>query len=374
MTELIVTGRNSIEVTVKTDGTRTRPAALAGLVKIVHADGTIERIPTNDRWQANQGPAAVVADLSDKRLGPDPGPLPGPAALFRREFAISKPIATARLYVTALGSYRAFINGSPAGNDVLTPEYTDYKKRVTYQTYDVTASLARGPNVIAAILGDGWFASGSTWTGTRFSFLPAPTRLLAQLQINYSDGTRETVDTDTSWKTAPAAILHSEIYAGENLRCRLELPGFPTTHFDDSHLASAVIGDPPPGVVSAAVTEPVRIVQTVKPERMTRVGEKYIVDMGQNMVGWVKLTASGPAGTKIRLRFAEILIPMAPFILTTSAARIRPMHFTWPEAERRAPINPAPPVRVGDSHPKLSSRISPFTASATSRSAAIPES
>jgi alpha-L-rhamnosidase len=309
VTEFMIAGTNSIEVTVKTDNSRVRPAAFAGLVKIVRSSGRIERIPTDANWQTEQGPAVVIADLNDSRLKPDPGPLPAQASMFRREFVVSKPVATARLYVTALGSYRAFINGNRVGNDVLTPEYTDYRKRVTYQTYDVTALITEGANVIAAMLGDGWFASGSTWTGTRFSFLAPPDRILAQLRINYADGSRETIGTDESWKTAPAPVVHSEIYAGETYDARLEQPGWDKPGFADQQWVRASIGDPPPGAVSGAVAEPVRVVETLKPTTVTRSGEAYIFDMGQNMVGWVKLTATGPAGTKIRLRFAEILNP-----------------------------------------------------------------
>jgi alpha-L-rhamnosidase len=312
VTEFMVTGNNSIEVSVKTDNSRVRAAALAGLVKIVRSDGSIERTPTDGHWQTEAGAAVVIANLgvsNDRRFGPDPGPLPGPAALFRREFTVSRPVATARLYVTALGSYRAFINGNRAGNDVLTPEYTDYRKRVTYQTYDVTTFLTRGANVIAAMLGDGWFASGSTWTGTRFSFLPPPTRLLAQLRIKYADGSGESIGTDESWKTSAAPVVHSEIYAGETYDARLEQPGWDRGRFDDARWANAVLGEPPPGVVSAEVTAPVRVVETVKAKAVTRAGDAFIFDMGQNMVGWVKLTATGPAGTKIRLRFGEILKP-----------------------------------------------------------------
>jgi alpha-L-rhamnosidase len=309
VTEYFVAGRNSIEVTIKTGSGRPRAAGLAALLRIVRPNGTVDNIPTDAHWQTDKGAAVVVADLSDSRLGPDPGPLPGAASLFRREFPISKAVGSARLYVTALGSYRTFINGTRVGEDVLTPEYTDYKKRVTYQTYDVTPQLVIGKNAIGAMLGDGWFASGITWTGTRFSFIPPPTRFIAQLQINYTDGTRETVGTDESWKTAMAPVLHSEIYAGEVYDARLEQPGWDTFLFDSTGWANAAIASPPPGAVSGAVTEPVRVVQNLKPKTVNRAGDAYIFDMGQNMVGWVKLSVTGLAGTKIRLRFAEILNP-----------------------------------------------------------------
>src|SRR6202521_4760169 len=108
--------------------------------------------------------AHVAADLTDKRLG-DPGPLPQPAAYLRRTFAVSKSVRSARLYVTALGSYRGLLNGNRVGDDVLTPEFTDYRKRVLYQAYDVTSLLVHGNNVLSAVLGDGWYGSGLTWVG-----------------------------------------------------------------------------------------------------------------------------------------------------------------------------------------------------------------
>src|SRR5207253_2638217 len=92
-----------------------------------------------------------------------PGDLPGTAANFRRDFKILKSVERARLYVTALGSYRMFVNGARVGADVLTPEFTNYNKRIVYQAYDVTALLRSGANVVGATLGDGWFGSGLDW-------------------------------------------------------------------------------------------------------------------------------------------------------------------------------------------------------------------
>ena len=102
--------------------------------------------------------------------------------------------------MTALGSYRVFLNGSRIGRDVLTPDFTDYRKRVLYQAYDVTSLLVKGNNVIGALLGDGWYGSGLTWVGMHF-FSP-PDRFVAQLEIDYADGTHDTVISDDSWKAA----------------------------------------------------------------------------------------------------------------------------------------------------------------------------
>ena len=312
VTNLLVAGPDTIEIAVTYSGSGT--PAVAGLLKIQRADGTAEMHATESGWQGRLQsdtefkPAADLGGLA--AVTPDPGPLPAPAGLFRREFTVLKPLAAARLYVTALGSYRVFLNGNRVGSDLLTPEYADYSKRVTYQVYDVTSLLKRGNNAIGAMLGDGWFGSALTWTGFRFSFLPPPTRLLAQLQMDYSDSTSGTVVTDGSWKTAQSPVLRAEIYAGETYDSRLEQPGWDKAGFQDAAWKPAHVADAPPSVLSSEVTVPPRIVDTVKPEAIKPAPNGgWIVDMGQNMVGWLNLKASGTAGTRVRLRFAETLTP-----------------------------------------------------------------
>ncbi len=183
--------------------------------------------------------SVVVAALNDSRFDSVP-PLPGPGALLRRSFAVSqKDVQTARLYVTALGSYRAFLNGQRIGDDVLTPGFTDYSKRLQYQTYDVTSLVSRGSNVLAAELCDGWFACGMAMNGIPYFFQPPPLRLLAQLEINYADRTRDVFVTDESWKVARSPILHSEIYAGELYDARNEFPDWARSRFDDSRWPQA---------------------------------------------------------------------------------------------------------------------------------------
>ncbi|MFZ0760105.1 MAG: family 78 glycoside hydrolase catalytic domain, partial [Candidatus Sulfotelmatobacter sp.] len=252
-------------------------------------------------------PAQVVADLTDERLG-NPGPFPQPAAYLRRVLAVSKSVRTARLYVTALGSYRMFLNGRRVGVDVLTPDFTDYRKRVLYQSYDVTGLLVNGQNVIGALLGDGWYGSPLTWAGMHF--FPAPDRLLAQLELNYSDGTHETFATDQSWKGTASPVIRSSIYGGEIYDARLEQPGWQNTGFDDSKWESAVVMDPPSIAVSSQLTAPARVIATLDAKKVTPMANgTYIFDMGQNMVGWTTLKVKGSSGTKVQLRFAEVLNP-----------------------------------------------------------------
>jgi alpha-L-rhamnosidase len=311
----LVVGKNSIEVTVKAadapDGAKTSMAALAALVKITRSDGSKLRLPTGEQWEASLENTAswhsaqVVADLTNKQLG-DPGPLPQPAAYLRKTFAISKKLQSARLYVTALGSYRIFLNGSRVGPDVLTPDFTDYRKRVLYQTYDVTKLLVKGGNAVGTLLGDGWYGSGLTWVGMHF-FSP-PDRFLAQLELDYADGSHEAVLTNQSWKTAASPIVKSDIYGGEVYDARLEQAGWETPLFDDSKWKVAVVAEAPSIAVSSQITSPVQVVAKIDPKQITPITNgKYIFDMGQNMVGWATLKVKGAAGTEVRLRFAEIL-------------------------------------------------------------------
>jgi alpha-L-rhamnosidase len=322
ISDQLVVGENTIEIAVTAPdspefgpekGAKTTMAALAALVKITRADGSTMRLPTNREWKARLAnksrwkAAQVVSDLTNKQLG-DPGELPQPAAYLRRVLTVSKSVQSARLYVTALGSYRVFLNGSGVGRDVLTPDFTDYHKRVLYQAYDVTHLLANGDNIISALLGDGWYGSGLTWVGMHF-FSP-PDRFVAQLEINYADGTHDTVVTDESWKAARSAIVRSDIYAGEIYDARLEQAGWKKSGFDDSKWSPAVIVDGPSITLSSQIAQPARVVATLDPKSVTPAANgAYIFDMGQNMVGWVTLKVKGAAGTKVRLRFAEILNP-----------------------------------------------------------------
>ena len=323
VTSQLVAGTNTIVVTITTAepdafgpdaGSKTVKGALAGLLKVTGADGKVLRVPTDAQWQSQPeesstwSQAAVVAKVDDKRLDDAPE-LPQPAALMRRTFDAPRTVASARLYVTAMGGYRMFLNGHAVGDDVLNPGYTDYSKRVQYQTYDVTSMLVSGKNAIAAILGDGWFGSGMTWTGTPFFFAPPPTRLLAQLDISYQDGTHATIATDNTWKAAQSPIVRSEIYAGETYDARAEIDGWNEANFDDHLWMRASPAAAPAAQVVSQGDQPVRVIQTLTPKSVTPIGGAYVFDLGQNMVGWARLKVHGPAGTRVRLRFAERLNP-----------------------------------------------------------------
>ncbi len=217
---LLQTGDNQIIVKVVAQAKVSAPTvatAFAASLRITASDGTQRRIPSDATWQvrpnsnnAQWQPAQVVGPLTTPlTIGTDRhSEVPGPnriatdAALLRKDFAVPTAIQSARLTITALGAYRAFLNGKPiAPQTLLNPGWTDFNKRVLYQTYDVTAMLSTGENTIAAVLGGGWHGSPMTWAGTRA--YPEPDALRAQLDITLADGTHKTIATDETWQTAP---------------------------------------------------------------------------------------------------------------------------------------------------------------------------
>ena len=226
----------------------------------------------------------------------------------RKEFAVSRPIAKARLYATAQGLYICYLNGKRIGNDVFTPGDTDYHKRIQYQTYDITAQLKAGGNAIGVVLGDGWYC-GHVGLAGRMQYGEQP-RALVQLKLDYTDGTSETVVSDGTWKSSTGPIRSNDLLDGEEYDARQEMggwsnPGFAATGWqpvETTPLTSVVL------VAQYAPT--VQHVLTLRPKTIAeKPSGAYIFDLGQNMVGWARLKVSGAAGQKVRLRFGEMLNP-----------------------------------------------------------------
>ena len=234
-----------------------------------------------------------------------------PSPYLRREFRLERPVRSARIYATARGVYELYMNGTRVSEDVLAPGWTDYDRRVQYQTYDVTSLLAEGQNALGAVLGDGWFAGfvgfDPKYRGALYG--PRP-QFLAQLNLEYEDGTKQTIATDGSWRCSSGPIAFSDLLMGESYDARREMPGWDEPGFDDSGwygVESGELGDanlvaqPDDGV---RVTEEIQAKNLTEPETGT-----YVFDLGQNVVGWVRLRVEGDAGTKVTLRHAEALNP-----------------------------------------------------------------
>jgi alpha-L-rhamnosidase len=233
---------------------------------------------------------------------------PGPVPMLRREFTLRGPVERARVYVTGRGLYEMQINGRRVGDDLLTPGWTAYHKRLQYQTYDVAPLLKPGANAVGVYLGSGWYRGDlAGWIGRR-NVYGERVALLAQIDVTYRDGRRETIGTDASWKAATGPILMSEIYHGETYDARLEKAGWSAPGFDDREWSAVKSVDQPKNDLVAPAGPPVRRIEELKPVRIFKTpGGDTVADMGQNMVGWVRLKADGPAGQTVTLRHAEVL-------------------------------------------------------------------
>jgi alpha-L-rhamnosidase len=248
-------------------------------------------------WQA----AWIEPDLGDD------GSKPGPASLLRREFKLGGKVASARAYVTSHGLYEMHLNGRRVGEDLFTPGWTSYHKRLQYQTYDVTSLLKTGDNAVGIVLGDGWYRGELAWEGRR-ALYGKTLGLLCQIEARYQDGRREVVGSDERWKAATGPILMSEIYHGETYDARLETPGWTSPGFDDAAWRPVKKADHRKDDLVTPAGPPVRRTEELKPIKIFKTpGGDAVVDLGQNLVGWVRLKVQGPAGTTVTLRHAEVL-------------------------------------------------------------------
>ena len=389
-----------------------QPATVIGRLVVQFSSGSVSNFPVDTSWKAAQWPATgwTLTNYDDSAWavpasGGTPWGTPAlndtarvPAPYLRKNFNVGQTVTRATVYVTALGAYELHLNGQKVGNDVLTPGWTQFTKRVYYQTYDVTGMVQGGTNTISAILGDGWFASDLAFKGTRLNYGGTP-RFLAQLVLQLSDGSTQTVVSDSSWKASYGPIQFSDLLIGSAYDARKEMPGWDTTNFNDSAWSSVVTGlnattggysnvttlvtgfvtnnqlnfvasngnlggDPAYGVVKvlqinftlggtnqtltygentsvqiggggqplsiikafygnsvafpglggiavqAAVTEPARCFENLAATNLTVPKPGcYTFDLGQNMVGWVRLNISGSAGDRITVRHGEMLNP-----------------------------------------------------------------
>ncbi len=232
-----------------------------------------------------------------------------PAPLLRKEFTLHKKVRPqrARLYVTAMGLYQVELNGRRVGDQYFTPGWTAYDFRFQYQAYDVTEMLKTGTNCLGVMLGDGWYRGPLTWDMKRNNY-GKNLGLLAQLVITWADGSKETVASDGSWKASTGAVLESGLYDGETYDARLEKDGWSAPGFDDQGWSSVSVQEAPPARLVAAAGPPVKEIEEIRPVKVlkTPAGET-VLDMGQNMVGWMRFRLTAPSGTTITLRHAEVL-------------------------------------------------------------------
>lgn len=232
---------------------------------------------------------------------------PGLVPLLRRAFTLDRPVARARLYVTALGVHDCRINGAAVSDALLDPGWTAYRDRLLYAVHDVTALLRAGENVIAAAVGDGWWRGNLTWMERRAVY-GETTALLAQLELTFADGSRRIVATDADWRGATGALVRADLYDGCDIDLTREPTGWREPGFDDSGWSPVAALPLPQGLEQRAMS-PVREVQAFDAEFTVGEGGVVKVDCGQNLTGYLRLTLRCAATATATVRHAEVLEP-----------------------------------------------------------------
>lgn len=237
-------------------------------------------------WKAKWISSGIAADSVDGRV-----------PVLMKPFTIKKKIQKARLFITSRGLYEASVNGKRIGDAILTPGWTSYNKHLQFQVYDLSSDIKQGENNLQVLLGSGWFRTRIAWENNK-NFYGSQTALLSQLEIQYADGTSETIISDGSWKAALSSILSSEIYDGENQDLRIKPSNWtPVVETNASY-----------DVLVPQINEPIKKQETIAVQKViTTKSGKTVLDFGQNVVGWVKFQAKGAAGKQVKLYHVEML-------------------------------------------------------------------
>jgi hypothetical protein len=234
----------------------------------------------------------------------------GSVLYLRRDFIVDSAPVRARLYATARGIYEPRLNGGRVGDHELAPGWTEYHRRIQYQTYDVTDQVRPGANCLAAIVADGWWSGYVGFDPRR----PAhhygdQTAFLAQLVLEFADGSRRVLATDATWTEGTGAIQTADLLMGQHVDGRRANPGWDGPGGPSEAFRPVRVLDTTPGPLVAEPDQPVRVVTELPAVAVDRRGpQRFIVDFGQNLVGRVRLAVRGAGrGRRIVLRHAEIL-------------------------------------------------------------------
>lgn len=263
------------------------------------------------------------------------------ARYFRKDFKADKTVRKAIAYVSGMGLYQFFMNGVKVGNGELSPAPTQYDKRVFYNTYDVTGKVKNGKNAMGIVLGNGRFFTMRRGTIPAVIFPFANfgyPKMLVQLEITYADGTVQKVVSDTTWRvTAHGPIVTNNEFDGEDYNAQLEMKGWARAGFDDNAWLFAQSVTPPQGKVVAQMNPQIIVKDSVTPHSVTRLRDgKYLVDMGQNMVGWARIhILAGKKDDTVTMRFAERINPDSTLYTANLRDAKATDHYIMKEGEQR---------------------------------------
>ena len=230
-----------------------------------------------------------------------------PSPLLRKAFAVAKPVRSAQVAICGLGYYELYLDGKKVGDRVLDPAQTTYNKRAFYVTHDVTALLHPGDNVIGLMLGNGFYGQNLAFGNGLVYGAP---RAILRLDLEYADGSKQTLVSDGSWRAVQGPVLFDNVYLGETFDARRELAGWNNPGFNDSSWQPVCKMAAPTTNLLEQALEPIRKIRAVQPiaVRAANNGD-WILDLGQNMTGWLQIRVQEKSGQKIQMRFAEVLMP-----------------------------------------------------------------
>ncbi|MCL1786697.1 MAG: glycoside hydrolase family 78 protein, partial [Defluviitaleaceae bacterium] len=232
-----------------------------------------------------------------------------PHPYIRKQFAVGKNVAKARMYMTGLGIYELFVNGARIGDEVFAPYCNTYDAWVQYQTYDITAALQTDENAVGVMLANGWAKGRFGTFGPRNTPYTHHFSLIGEVHITYEDGTTEVINTDESWLCAPSPLLFDNMYDGVIYDATEEIEGWSSPGLDETNWLPAQHRHPHElGALTERLSPAVKCMEEVTPIAvLTTPAGETVLDMGQNMVGWLKMRIRAPKGTKITITHGEIL-------------------------------------------------------------------
>lgn len=256
------------------------------------------------KMSATDWTAKWVSDAFDKDHSAAP--------MFRSTFSIKGQVATARLYISAVAYYKAWINGTEVSRNELDPGYTHYDKRNLYVTHDVTQHLKEGANAISVVLGNGFYnaaAPVATWDFEKARWRNRP-RFIAELMVTYANGRTEKIATNESWKTTTGPYVQNNIYSGDTYDARKTIAGWQKAYFNDKNWPNALITEAPSPLLVAQAMPPVQTTQRLEAVKMQSFGDSvYVYDFGMNISGVCALDIRGAEGTVVALQYGELLKP-----------------------------------------------------------------
>ncbi len=261
-----------------------------------------------------------------KKLGPNKLKQRSIVPLFRKLFTADKAVSNATIYISGLGQYELSINGEKIGNSFLAPGWTNYDKKVLYNTYDITASIKQGANAIGVIVGNGFY-NISRERYIKLAVAYGYPKLICKMVIRYTDGTTATVVSDPSWKTTPSPITFSSIYGGEDYDANLEKKDWNKSNCNDDAWKQAIAVKAPTGKLQAEMDNPVKVNEVLHVQHIIKPKDSvYVYDFAQNLSGIIELKVQGRKGQVVKLSPGELLHPNN---LINQNATGRPCYYSY---------------------------------------------